>query len=306
MKSIINFQYFGELAALSAAFFWSIAIILFKSVSNELSPFLITALKNTIGLICFIFLFILLDFPIWNSTFNLYDYIKIIISGVLGMGLADALFILALSKIGANRVGIINCFEPVVIYIFSFIMLGTYLSIEQLFGFVIVIISILIINYEKDSDDIAPSIKKSGLFLQVSAVLLSSFGIVLIKPVLAKVNGIIYGQLWVTAFRLFPGFIFAWILFLFQKNKSILLYPLMNFNLMKKVLIGSFLGTFMALGFWILGYANINKPPIASILNQSAMIFIVIFSWIFLKEKITQLRILSIIFAIIGVCLTIF
>jgi len=306
MKSIINFQYFGECAALSAAFFWSIAIILFKSVSNELSPFLITALKNTIGLICFIFLFFLLDFPIWNSTFNLYDYIKIIISGVLGMGLADALFILALSKIGANRVGIINCFEPVVIYIFSFIMLGTYLSIEQLFGFVIVIISILIINYEKDSDDIAPSIKKSGLFLQVSAVLLSSFGIVLIKPVLAKVNGIIYGQLWVTAFRLFPGFIFAWILFLFQKNKSILLYPLMNFNLMKKVLVGSFLGTFMALGFWILGYANINKPPIASILNQSAMIFIVIFSWIFLKEKITQLRILSIIFAIIGVCLTIF
>jgi len=306
MKSIINFQYFGECAALSAAFFWSIAIILFKSVSNELSPFLITALKNTIGLICFIFLFFLLDFPIWNSTFNLYDYIKIIISGVLGMGLADALFILALSKIGANRVGIINCFEPVVIYIFSFIMLGTYLSIEQLFGFVIVIISILIINYEKDSDDIAPSIKKSGLFLQVSAVLLSSFGIVLIKPVLAKVNGIIYGQLWVTAFRLFPGFIFAWILFLFQKNKSILLYPLMNFNLMNKVLVGSFLGTFMALGFWILGYANINKPPIASILNQSAMIFIVIFSWIFLKEKITQLRILSIIFAIIGVCLTIF
>ena len=150
MKSIINFQYFGECAALSAAFFWSIAIILFKSVSNELSPFLITALKNTIGLICFIFLFFLLDFPIWNSTFNLYDYIKIIISGVLGMGLADALFILALSKIGANRVGIINCFEPVVIYIFSFIMLGTYLSIEQLFGFVIVIISILIINYEKD------------------------------------------------------------------------------------------------------------------------------------------------------------
>ena len=306
MKSIINFQYFGELAALSAAFFWSIAIILFKSVSKELSPFLITALKNTIGLICFIFLFIVLDFPIWYSAFNLNDYIKIIISGALGMGLGDALFIFALTKIGANRVGIINCFEPVVIYIFSFFMLGTYLSIQQLIGFVIVIVSILIINYERDIDDIDPSVKKIGLFLQISAVLLSSFGIVLIKPVLAKVNGMIYGQLWVTAFRLLPGFIFAWILFLFQKNKYILLYPLTNFNVIKKILIASFLGTFVALGFWIIGYANINKPPIASMLNQSALIFIVIFSWIFLKERITELRILSIVLAVIGVYLTIF
>lgn len=305
MNSIANFQYFGELAALSAALFWSIAIILFKSVSNELSPFLITAIKNTIGLISFILLFIILDFPVWHSKFDLYDYIKIIVSGVLGMGLADALFIFALTKIGANRVGIINCFEPVVIYMFSFIMLGTYLTIQQLLGFVIVILAILIINYEKDIDDIKPRVKTFGLFLQILAVLLSSFGIVLIKPVLAKVDGIIYGQLWVTAFRLFPGFIFAWVLFLFQKDKYVLLYPLKNFNVIKKISLGSFLGTFMALGFWILGYANINKPPIASILNQSAMIFIVIFSWLFLKENITKLRFLSIMLAIIGVCVTI-
>ena len=306
MNSIANFQYFGELAALSAALFWSIAIILFKSVSNELSPFLITAIKNTIGLISFILLFIILDFPVWHSKFDLYDYIKIIVSGVLGMGLADALFIFALTKIGANRVGIINCFEPVVIYMFSFIMLGTYLTIQQLLGFVIVILAILIINYEKDIDDINPRVKSLGLFLQILAVLLSSFGIVLIKPVLAKVDGMIYGQLWVTAFRLFPGFIFAWVLFLFQKDKYVLLYPLKNLNVIKKISLGSFLGTFMALGFWILGYANINKPPIASILNQSAMIFIVIFSWLFLKENITKLRFLSIILAIIGVCVTIF
>ena len=305
MNLIANFQYFGELAALSAALFWSIAIILFKSVSNELSPFLITAIKNTIGLISFILLFIILDFPVWHSKFDLYDYIKIIVSGVLGMGLADALFIFALTKIGANRVGIINCFEPVVIYMFSFIMLGTYLTIQQLLGFVIVILAILIINYEKDIDDINPRVKSLGLFLQILAVLLSSFGIVLIKPVLAKVDGMIYGQLWVTAFRLFPGFIFAWVLFLFQKDKYVLLYPLKNFNVIKKISLGSFLGTFMALGFWILGYANINKPPIASILNQSAMIFIVIFSWLFLKENITKLRFLSIMLAIIGVCVTI-
>ena len=37
------------------------------------------------------------------------------------MGIADILFITALSKIGANRVAIINCFEPAVIYIFQYL-----------------------------------------------------------------------------------------------------------------------------------------------------------------------------------------
>ena len=71
------------------------------------------------------------------------------------------------------------------------------------------------------------------------------------------------------------------------------------------MLIGSGLGTFLALGFWIIGYANIEHPPIASILGQTSVIFIIILSWIFLKERITPIRLLSMLFAIVGVYLTI-
>ena len=107
------------------------------------------------------------------------------------MGFGDAIFIYALSKIGANRVAIINCFEPVVIYFFSSIMLGTILSFQQFIGFAIVVISILIITYENDTDNISADLKKRGMALQIFSVLLSSFGIVLIKPVLSKVNNLI-------------------------------------------------------------------------------------------------------------------
>ena len=69
--------------------------------------------------------------------------------------------------------------------------------------------------------------------------------------------------------------------------------------------IGSGLGTFLALGCWIIGYANIEQPPIASILGQTSVIFIILLSWIFLKEKITSIRLVSMFFALIGVCLTI-
>ena len=161
----------------------SFAVIIFKSASSQLSPFLITSLKNTIALILFIIFFILFDIPIWNNNLDTLDYSKIIISGILGLGFGDILFIYALSKIGANRTAIKNCFEPAVIYCFSIIMLGTILTMQQLIGFIIVIISLLIISYEKDSIDINPKLKKKGIILQIIAILMSSFGIVLIKPI---------------------------------------------------------------------------------------------------------------------------
>ena len=304
MQQIINYPYFGAICALSAAFCWSIAVIIFKSASKEISPFLIVSLKNSIALLCFIILFLIFDVPIWNSNFTNIDYLKIIISGCLGMGLGDILFIYALSQIGANRVAIINCFEPGVIYFFSIIMLGTILTFQQLLGFIIVITSLLIISYEKDQDDIDKKTKMYGLMLQVIAIFLSSFGIVLIKPVLSKVTHSIDLQLWVTVFRLFPGFIVAWTIFLFQKNKHILLRPLKeNSKVLRKILLSSGLGTFIALSFWIIGYANIEKPPIASIIGQTSVIFITILSWVILKEKISKTRILSMVIAILGVLL---
>ena len=304
MNTIINSTYFGEICALSAAICWSFAVIIFKSASKSLSPLLITALKNTIALLLFIVFFLIYGIPIWYDGFTTSDYIKIIISGCLGMGFGDVLFIYALSKIGANRIAIINCFEPAVIYFFSIIMLGTILTFQQLLGFIIVITSLLIISYEKDQDDIDKKTKMYGLMLQVIAIFLSSFGIVLIKPVLSKVTHSIDLQLWVTVFRLFPGFIVAWTIFLFQKNKHILLRPLKeNSKVLRKILLSSGLGTFIALSFWIIGYANIEKPPIASIIGQTSVIFITILSWVILKEKISKIRILSMVIAILGVLL---
>ena len=303
MNQIVSSQYFGEISALIAAFCWSIAIIIFKSVSHILSPILITALKNTIALFLFIILFILFDIPFWYSEFSVSDYLKLMISGLIGMGIGDILFIYALSKIGANRVAIINCFEPAVIYLFSIFLLGTILTIQQLVGFVIVIISLLIISNENDSADIDLKIKRKGMFIQIIAVVLSSFGIVLIKPILSISTNDIQMQLWITSVRLFPGFIIAWIIFLFQKNKLLLLSPLKDFKTSWKILLSSGLGTFVALSFWIVGYANIEKPPVASIIGQTAVIFIIILSYIFLKEKISKLRIVSILIALSGVIL---
>lgn len=294
----------GELFSLMAALFWSFAVVIFKSLSSRISPFLINALKNTIALICFIITMLILEIPIWNNVFTSKEYMIFIVSGFLGMGIADALFIYSLSKIGANRIAILNCFEPIAVYLFTFLFLGTLLSGIETIGFIIVIISILIISYEKDYDDIDPIIKKKGISLQIIAILCSGLSMVMIKEILNQQSSNPSIIILIAVLRLFIGFIISWLIFLFQKNKYVLLSALKEKKVIIKVLASSILGTFMALGCWIFGQTYIEKLPLASILGQTTLIFILFLSWMFLKEKITRLRLIASIFAILGLFLS--
>jgi len=294
----------GEILALMAALFWSIAVVIFKSLSQSISPFLINALKNTIALVCFIIVLSILKISLFNPAFTTYQYVIFIISGILGMGIADAVFIYSLSKIGANRIAILNCFEPIAVYCFTFFLLGTSLSIVESIGFIIVIISILVISYEKDQDDIDSKIKRKGILLQICAILCSALSMVMIKDILNIYRTDIYLIIWIAVFRLFIGFISSWAIFLCLKNRMKLLAGIKQKKIIIKIITSSVFGTFMALGCWMMGQAYIEKLPLASILGQTALIFILIFSWIFLKEKITKIRIIASLFALLGVFLS--
>ena len=299
---------FGILFAIGASIFWSITVTILKPVTQNISPFLINPIKNSIGFILFFILFISTSTPLWYSHLYNYEYAIILISGALGMVLGDTVFIYALNKIGANRVAIVDSFSPVVIHIYSIILLSNQeLSIMQISGFFITIAGLLILTYENDYDDIDYKTKRFGIALVLGAMACTGGGVVFLKTVLERIaepglDGIKL-NLWVTAFRLIPGVVLSWIIFSFQKDRYQLLKPLKDKNNYRPLIIASILGPFLALGCWILGYAFLSKPSVASIIGQTSVIFIVILSWLFLKEKITRLRILSTIFVFVGVIL---
>ena len=301
-------HYYGILFAISASILWSITVTLIKPISNNVSPFLINPIKNTIGLLLFFISFIIFDISLWYDGLAKEQYMIILLSGALGMFLGDTIFIYALNKIGANRVAIVDAFSPVIIFSYSFLLLPNQaLNEMQIIGFIITILGLLILTYENDYKDINYKVKRFGILLVLSAMMCTGFGIVYLKKVLNVINETGYDiqlNLWITAFRLIPGVILSWLLFIFQKNKIQLIKPIKNKTNFIPLLIASIIGPFLALGFWILGYAFIAKPSVASIISQTSVIFIVLLSWFFLKEKITFFRILSMICVFLGVILT--
>ena len=201
------------------------------------------------------------------------------------MFLGDTIFIYALNKIGANRVAIVDAFSPVVIFIYCLILLPNQsLNFVQIIGFVLTIIGLLILKNENDFDDIDSTVKIKGILMVLGAMLCTGFGVVYLKTVLNRINETGYDikiNLWITTFRLIPGVIFSWILFLLQKNKLEKIKPLLEKQNLIPLIIASIIGPFIALGCWILGYAFIDKPSITSIIGQSSVIFIILLSWIF-------------------------
>ena len=300
-------NYIGITFAISASILWSITVVTIKPITNQVSPFLINPIKNSIGFFLFFISFILFDIPLWYHDLLLSEYFIILFSGTLGMFLGDTIFIYALNKIGANRVAIVDAFSPVVIFIYCLILLPNQsLNFVQIIGFVLTIIGLLILKNENDFDDIDSTVKIKGILMVLGAMLCTGFGVVYLKTVLNRINETGYDikiNLWITAFRLIPGVIFSWILFLLQKNKLEKINPLLEKQNLIPLIIASIIGPFIALGCWILGYAFIDKPSITSIIGQSSVIFIILLSWIFLKEKLTRLRILSAILVFIGVIL---
>jgi len=301
-------HYYGVLFAISASILWSITVTIVKPISNNVSPFLINPIKNSIGLLLFFISFIIFDISLWYNGLSREEYMIILFSGALGMFLGDTIFIYALNKIGANRVAIVDAFSPVIIFSYSFLLLPNQeLNKMQIIGFIITILGLLILTYENDYKDIDYKVKRVGILLVLGAMMCTGFGIVYLKKVLNVINQNGYDiklNLWITAFRLIPGVILSWILFIFQKNRIQLIQPIKNKTNFIPLLIASIIGPFLALGFWILGYAFIAKPSVASIISQTSVIFIVLLSWFFLKEKITSLRIVSMICVFLGVILT--
>ncbi len=85
-------QIIGITCSTAAAFFWAVAIILFKKSGDHFSPMALNLLKCTVTLILLIPTLLLCGIDLFPEK-PAYDWIMFCVSGLLGIALADTLFL---------------------------------------------------------------------------------------------------------------------------------------------------------------------------------------------------------------------
>jgi len=290
-------QIIGITCSIAAALFWSVAIILFKKSGDNFSPMALNLFKCTVTLVLLILTLLLCGIDFFPEK-PAYDWIMFCVSGLLGIALADTLFFIALSRLGAGMTAIVDClYLPIVIFI-SFVFLDEILGIKGLLGAALVFTAIFVGSASKKGITVTGIDFFVGIILGIFAISLIAGSIVMLKRLLEDTN-----VLWASFARVLAGTIGLYLVVLLSPGRKKLLAELYPSKTWFSALPASVAGNYLAMIAWLAGM-KYTMVSVAAVLNQLSTVFIFILAAIFLKEPVTLPRVSATILAVSGAILT--
>ncbi|MDH3892263.1 MAG: DMT family transporter [candidate division Zixibacteria bacterium] len=288
--------HFGEIIALLTAVVWAGAVILFKKSGETVHPIGLNLFKDLLALLLFLPTMWILGESLFRSV-PVWDYILLLASGALGIGLADTLYFKSLNRLGAGLMSIVVCLYSPFIIVLSMFYLNETLTLWQVFGAGLIVSAVLAASFERQSNGLTRRQIAEGMIWGILAQIANGVGIVMIKPLLDRSP-----LLWVTEVRLVGGVAVLLIAVAVHKKRREIIQSVKSKQRWVYTLSGSIMGGFLAMVLW-LGGMKFTQASIASALNQTASVFIFIFAVLFLKEPITRYRLIGIGLAMLGVML---
>lgn len=288
----------GEFYSIACAMAWAVAVILFKRSGESLGPFALNLFKNVLALAMFALTLALLPGVTWPD-FPAGAWALMLFSGLVGIGIGDTLYLRALNRIGAARVGIAGMLYSPFVILLSMAFLGERLGMQQWLGVLAVLAGLVLVNRP---DRAAPAADRSaliGLAYAVAAIALMAIGIVIAKPLLEH-----YDFLWVVSVRLAGGVIGMLVVVAVRRNAADLWRAYRGVRHWPAILIGSVMGTYVAMLLWLAGY-KYTLASVAAVLNETAAVFILILAAIFLKDRLRGVQLLGSAVAAGGVALVV-
>jgi drug/metabolite transporter (DMT)-like permease len=281
------------------ALIWAFSVILFKKSGESVHPIALNVFKSTLAMV-------LLLPTLWLSGDSLlysapaWDYLLLLASGVIGIAVADSMFFKSLNLLGAGLSAIVDCLYSPFIILLSVAFIGERLGWVQIVGVLMIISAVLTATGVKGRGVRERSTLVRGALWGAAAMAAMAIGIVMVKPVLDRSP-----LLWATEIRLVGGCAVLYVQLLLHKRKDPILRSLLKAGSWKYTVLGSFLGAYVAMVLWIAGM-KYTQASTAAALNQTSNVFVFLFAAIFLKERITALRLLAILTAVGGAFLVTF
>ncbi len=295
----MNMPYMGEMLALLTAVVWAFAVILFKKSGESVHPVALNLFKNSLAVILFIpTIFIFGETLFYDAPVG--DYALLLISGALGIGIADTLFFKSLNILGAGLSAIVDCLYSMFIILLSFIFLAESMGFFQIFGALLIISAVLTAANKKGSAHLTRKELMTGIMWGALAMFTTAVGLVMIKQLLDRSP-----LFWVVEIRLVGGMLVLILALLFRSDRMPVLKTLKGNGGWKYTVSSSFVGAYLAMIFWLAGM-KYTQASVAAALNQTTTVFIFIFAALLLKEPINKIRIIGIILAMAGSVLVTF
>lgn len=295
-------QILGELSALAAAIIWAISISLYVRFNAGQPSYVLTIFK---GLITTVFLLIATLLVTENIPKNLNDYVLLILSGLIGIGVGDTASMAASRIVGAQLAGISLCLSPPLAVFMAHELYRESLNLQELFGIALVSLGCFgaVLSKGRQYQESNTLVNRQMLIWGACLILLcafsNAFGTVAAHSSMQHTN-IVHG----TLIRIVPVvFIFSAFHILRPQNK-VLGQSVATASLRQWVILAgiAFLGSFVGLLLFSVA-AKFAKAGVVSSIVATTAVWIIPISYWLLGEKTTPLSVISSVIACAGVFL---
>lgn len=287
------FPYFGEFLSLATAVSWAGSVILFRKSGETAHPVALNLFKSVVGLLLFLPTLLLMSVPLVPDLAP-EDFVIVAVSGVLGLGLSDSMFFKALNLMGAGLNAVLDCFYPAVVTGLSILWLGESLSGLQFFGIGLITLAVVAVSADRNMKPVPRKDLLLGAALSWGAMILVGVSLVMVKPILDRAP-----VLWVTSYRMAAGVLSIAVTLLCFPRRVELLRSLLKPAGWRFILPASIVGAYFTMLIWLTGVAY-TEASVASTINQTSTIFIVLFAALFLDERLTPARIIGTVLGFAG------
>jgi drug/metabolite transporter (DMT)-like permease len=295
----------GELAGLLGSALFGLSNIVYKSVSSEIRPLAINALKMWITLPVMIVI-VLLPWRVTSFAVPPTAIAPLILSIVIGAVLGDVLYLTSQSRIGVSRAFPIAMSYPLFTYFFAFLLLREPVGPVRLMGVALTIGGVSLITRYQSTPKLgqpdqlegahAKRFDTVGVVLALSAAISWAIGAIILQVGLVGVEPA-DGNL----IRIAAGSATLLPLFAAARARGM---PVPTKRATKRTLLAGFFG----MGIGSLLYVTAVKytgAALSSVLAATAPLFALPASFAILKERITRTIVAGTIATVVGVWLVI-
>jgi uncharacterized membrane protein len=288
----------GEVAALSAAFIWAAASIVYTGVGRQLPPLMLNLVKGMIAIALLIVTLLFLGKLLPSVSFM--PVLLLLISGVIGIGIGDTAYFAALNSLGARRALVLESLSPPLGALLALIFLQEQLAPLAWLGIGLTIAGVTWVVLERSPHANGrlthPPIQ--GIIAGLVAAVGQAIGAVLSRAALVGTD---IDPLWSTLIRLLAGILVLLIGFSAQPQPIQKLAPLRSPRLWGIVIMAAFASTY--LGIWLQQIALKYAPTgIAQSLSATSPLFVIPFA-IATGEKVSLRAVFGAAIALVGVWL---
>ncbi len=285
----------GEIFAVLAALVWSFCVILMRVAGFQVPPVPLTVFKGGTATIFFVIAIPLVGESFFPSL-SACNYLRLTVSAILGITIADTLYAAALNRLGASLQALAGVMYSPSMVAVGFLLFGEMLGRWELLGGVLVVSGVAV-GMRKTEDVHSERDLVVGIIMAVSSHLIMAFGILMVRDVIRE-----HSVVWLSAYRFLVATV---VLIAVASIRLPIREVFLGFrrrDIWKIMIPMSFLGPFMGTMFWTAGFKHTTAGR-AAIYNQLSTVFIIILAVLFLRERLTKRKILGVLLAVCGAIL---